>query len=55
MQTIVKIFIALIFSHISVSESTKEPKDDNNKVQASIKIKINSCASVEDHSLYHLS
>lgn len=55
MQTIVKIFIALIFSHISVSEAPKEAKDDKNKVQASIKIKINSCALVEAPSLLDLS
>ena len=55
MQTIVKIFIALIFSHISVAETAKETKDDQNKVEASIKIKINSCASVEDNSLYLIS
>ena len=55
MQTIVKIFIALIFSHISVSETAKEPKDDKTKIEASIKIKINSCASVEERSLYLIS
>ena len=55
MQTIVKIFIALIFSHISVSEAPKESKDEKNKVQASISIKINSCAAVEETESYHLS
>ena len=54
MQTIVKIFIALIFSHLSVTETPKE-KNTNDKVQTAISIEINSCATTEEIPLFHLS
>ena len=54
MQTIVKIFIALIFSHLSVSETPRE-KNSDDKVQTAISIEINSCATTDKILLDHLS
>ena len=53
MQTIVKIFIALVFSHLSVSTTPKE-KNSNDKVQAAISIEINSCATAEEIPSYNI-
>lgn len=47
MQTIVKIVIALLFSHISVSEPVEEKKEEVVKAQITFIKQSNSCVSVD--------
>ncbi len=55
MQTIVKIFIAFIFSHLSVSEGPKETSTEKEQIKTSIEIKVSSCASAGEFTVVHLS
>lgn len=47
MQTIVKVIIALLFSHISVSEPIKEDQNEKADLHKTLIIKKNSCVSIE--------
>ncbi len=47
MQTIVKVIIALLFSHISVSEPVKEDQKEKADLHNTLIIKKNSCVSME--------
>jgi hypothetical protein len=48
MQTIVKVIIALLFSHMSVSEPVKEDQKEKADFHKTQIIKKNSCVSVYD-------
>ena len=43
MQTIVKILVALFFSHFAASEPVEVKKEEIAEVQTTIKAKVNSC------------
>ena len=44
MHTIVKIFVALVFSHLTLSGSDDVQKKEKSKEQTTIKAKIYNCA-----------
>ena len=54
MQTIVKIIIALLFSHFSVSEPVEEKKEEVAKELSTFVIEANNCASLNSISPDHL-
>lgn len=47
MQTIVKFIIALLFSHISVSEPVEDKQEKVSKIQIQVISKSNSCATLQ--------
>ena len=47
MQTIVKIIIALLFSHFTVSESPKEKKEEVAKALSTFALDSNQCATLK--------
>ena len=54
MQTIVKIIIAMFFSHLSVSEPVEEKKQEVAKELSTFVIEAKNCASLNSVSPDHL-
>ena len=50
MQTIVKIIIALLFSHLSVSEAPEEKKEEVAKALSTYSLETNQCAGTKTSS-----
>ena len=54
MQTIVKVIIALLFTHMSVSEPVKEDRKEKKDLQKTTIIKKSSCTSIVSWSEHQL-